>query len=71
MWAIISSAVAKGPCVRPFMAFASWASMLLRCAGVYSSLAFGNWERSITSLGVKVILPRSTVLPLFCWDLID
>src|SRR5260370_36892826 len=57
-----SSWVANGPKDRPSLyscsLLASLASMILRCAGVYSSSALGNWERSITSLGVMTILPR-------------
>src|ERR1035438_2599204 len=58
MWAIISSAVLKGPYDGPFSALSSRASMMRRWAGVYSSSAFGNWARSITNLGVITILTR-------------
>src|ERR1017187_8207480 len=57
MWAIISSAVLKGPYDGPFSALSSRASMMRRWAGVYSSSAFGNWARSITNLGVISIFP--------------
>src|ERR1017187_2692114 len=58
MWAIISSAVSKGPYDGPVSALSSRASIMRRWAGVYSSSAFGNWERSITNLGVITIWPR-------------
>src|ERR1035438_1790742 len=63
--AAISSAVLNGPKTRPCLMsssdFASRASMMRRCAGVYSSSALANSERSITSLGVSTILPRSAM----------
>src|ERR1039457_5210853 len=58
MWAIISSAVSKGPYDGPFSALSTPAPVMRRWAGVYSSSAFGNWERSMTNLGVITILPR-------------
>src|ERR1039458_7027249 len=58
MWAIISSAVLKGPYDGPFWHLSNRASMIGPPAGVYSSSAFGNWARSITNLGVITILPR-------------
>src|ERR1035437_5776927 len=58
MWAIISSAVLKGPWNGPFSALSRRASMMRRCSGVYSSSAVGNFERSIISVGVMTILPR-------------
>src|SRR5664280_1308607 len=62
MSAIISSAVLNGPKPWPFLRSSSdsssRASMMRRCSGVYSSSAFGNWERSMTNLGVITILPR-------------
>src|ERR1035438_2899512 len=63
--AAISSAVLNGPKTRPCLMsssdFASRASMMRRCAGVYSSSALANSERSITSSGVSTILPRSAM----------
>src|ERR1017187_4381273 len=57
-----SLALLKGPWTRPALmsssALSSRASMIRRCAGVYSSSAVGNLERSITSRGVMTILPR-------------
>src|ERR1022692_3454478 len=58
MWPIISSALLKGPKVRPALMSArpsaSRASMLRRCSGVYSSSAVG-------SLGRMVITPPDTL----------
>ena len=63
--ATISPAVLNGPAVRPRLTSSRdllrRASMTRRCAGVYSSSAFGNFERSMMVLGVRTIFPRSNV----------
>src|ERR1019366_4018258 len=46
------------PALMSASALARLASMIWRCAGVYSSSAVGNLERSITNFGVMTILPR-------------
>src|ERR1035441_5071872 len=54
--AAISAPFLNGPEYGPFSDSARLASRARRCAGVYSSSAVGNWERSITNWGVMTIL---------------
>src|SRR5437773_11049654 len=57
----VSNGPKERPCLYSFSLCAMPRSMARRCACVYSLSAFGNWVRSITSLGVMTILPRWSV----------
>ena len=64
-YSVISSTVAKAGETLPFFisvrAFARRASMIRRWAGVYSSSAVGNVERSVICFGRRMNDPRLTV----------
>ena len=53
----MSSWVSKGPCTRPALmsssALSKRASIIRRCAGVYSSSAFGNPDKSGTVTALR------------------